>query len=243
MNILLVEDDLVNQKIASQVLVKWGIQVTVAKDGLEALNAVQQKNFHVILMDLNMPMMDGCEATSKIRSFDEPYFQNVPILAYTASTLADSKEKAEKLGMTDFVSKPLNPSDLHIKINQYTLPETIEGRPLRLKLNLYSDTDSEFKSELVGLMIRNLREMQQASYRSYYSDDQRALHNVAHKVKSTLILLDDIEYTYVIDDLKQAFIHGEKAPALQEKINRFNRLTEAIIKTLNREISKLKLPC
>ncbi|HYC86215.1 MAG TPA: response regulator [Chryseosolibacter sp.] len=243
MNILLVEDDLVNQKIASQVLGKWGVEVTVAKDGLEALNVVQQKSFQLILMDINMPTMDGCEATSKIRSLPDPYFQNVPILAYTASTTADTKEKAEVLGMNDFVSKPLNPSDLHFKINQYTIPEMIDCRPLRLKLNLYSDSDADFRSELVGMMIRNLRELQQASYRSYYSEDRRTLHNVSHKVKSTLILLDDLEYTYIIDDLKQAFIHGEKDEDLQHKIIRFNHLTEGIIKTLNREILKLKEVC
>jgi CheY-like chemotaxis protein len=243
MNILLVEDDLVNQKIAAQVLGKWGINVTIANDGAEALDAVQTKNFNLILMDLTMPMMDGCEATLKIRAFPDPYFQTVPILAYTASTMADSKEKAEKLGMTDFVSKPLNAPDLHLKINRYTLSNTIDCRPLRLKLNLYSDSDAEFRADLVSMMILNLRELQQACYKSYYAEDLRALQNVSHKVKSTLILLDDLEYTYVIDDLRQSFAHREKPEELQQKINRFNRLTEGIVKTLKGEISKLKEAC
>jgi CheY-like chemotaxis protein len=186
-----------------------------------------------------MPVMDGCEATSRIRSLADPYFQNIPILAYTGSSIADSKEKAEKLGMNDFVSKPLNVADMHFKISQYLLPMTLDGRPLRLKLDLYADNDPEFQRDLVLLMITNLRELQQASYKAYYADDVRALQTVVHKVKSTLILLDDMEYSYIVDDLKQSFLHGEKNDDVYEKINHFNTFTESIIKTLNQEVDRL----
>lgn len=240
MNILLVEDDLVNQKIASQLLSKWGMEVTIAQDGMEAIELMRKKTFNIILMDLNMPVMDGCEATMIIRSDNDPYFKNVPILAYTSSSLADTKEKAEKLGMNDFISKPLNAPELHCKINQYMITHTDEARPIKINFELYTDSDEVFKSDLVSLMVDNLRELQCASYKAYYSGDTRLFNTISHKVMSTLLLLDDRHFTYTIDDLKEAFTFGEKPPDIRQKINTFNRFSELIIKSLNQEINALR---
>jgi CheY-like chemotaxis protein len=240
MHILLAEDDLVNQKIAFQILTKWGIEVTVAKDGTEAVAMMHDKKFNLVLMDINMPVMDGCEATQNIRALHDPYFKTVPILAYTASSLADTKEKAEKLGMNDFVSKPLSPEEMHCKINQHVLSSSTEFRPLKINLHLYADSDIDFKIELVELMVSNLRELQYASYKAYYDGDPRYYATISHKVKSVLILLNDQEFMDVIDDLKSAFGNEEKLAVLQEKINKFNYLSECIIKTLERELSSLR---
>jgi CheY-like chemotaxis protein len=243
MHILLAEDDLVNQKIATQLLSKWGIEVTIANDGHEAVDLIGKKRFNLILMDLNMPVMDGCMATQNIRASSDPHYKTIPILAYTASSLADTKEKAEKLGMNDFVSKPLSPEEMHCKINRYILSPSVEARPLKIRFELYTDSDVDFKTELVGMMISNLRELQTASYKAYYAGDGRTYQTISHKVKSTLILIDDLEYTYTVDDLKSAFSKGEKPALLQEKINKFNYLTEGIVKTLDGEITSLRASC
>jgi CheY-like chemotaxis protein len=240
MNILLVEDDLVNQKIATQLLSKWGIAVTVAHDGIGALDVLREKTFNLVLMDINMPVMDGCEATTQIRADDDPYYQGLPILAYTASALADTKEKAEKLGMNDFISKPLNAAEMHCKINQYILPAITEPRPLNIRLELYTDNDPEFQQELVLLMISNLRELQHAAYKSYYASTGSHFNTIAHKVKSTIIILDDTHIEDVIESVKEAFTQPEKTSQLQENINGFTRLSESIIKALNDEVKRLQ---
>lgn len=116
-NVLLVEDDLICQKIARRFLINSGMDVTIANDGLEALSLLHKKHFSLILMDLQMPQMDGCETTLRIRALDDPHFKTVPIIAFTAS--ADLKEKAAALGMNDFLSKPLNSEELLKKINKY----------------------------------------------------------------------------------------------------------------------------
>lgn len=240
MNILVVEDNPVNQKIVYQLLSRWGIQVTLAADGKEAVNVVSQKKFDLIVMDINMPEMDGCEATLHIRSLEDPYVRNIPILAFTASSLADTKQKAEKLGMNDCLSKPINPEEMHLKITQYAIAPQLEYRPLHVKFDVYADCDPEFKVELAILMITNIRDLQQAAFRSYYTGDVKSYPNVAHKVKSTLLLLDDPEFSLVVNDLKEAFLKTESHPVMQEKINRFNHLCESIIKTLDKEITILK---
>jgi CheY-like chemotaxis protein len=239
--ILLVEDDLVNQKLATQLLTKWGMEVTIAHDGMEAIDLLQQKTFNLILMDLNMPVMDGREATSQIRASFDPYFRNVPILAYTASSSVDSKEKAEKLGMNDFVSKPLDPPQLHFKITQYLLNSSVESRPLRVKFEVYAENDNAFKSEMIALMIKNLRELQLASFKAYYSGDHKPLLATIHKVKSTIRLLEDQDITYAIEDLRESFMMSEKPNELQQRINHLNRCSESIIKALNEESKTLTL--
>ena len=243
MNILLAEDDLINQKIATQLLTRWGFSVKVANDGREAVDLISEKCYKLVLMDLNMPVMDGAEATRTIRAFDDPYFKSVPILAYTASTLADSREKAQKMGMNDYVAKPLLPEEMHCKINHYVLSPSLDPRPLKIKFDLYADSEPDFKSELVELMISNVTELQYACYKAFYTGEAKLFQTISHKIKSTLILLDDREFVYVIDDLKQSFLAGNSPAAIQEKIHKFNYLSEAILKTLTKEIEGLKEAC
>jgi CheY-like chemotaxis protein len=241
MHILLVEDDSVNQKIATQFLSRWGMEVTIANDGTEAVELLNQKIFNLVLMDLNMPVMDGFEATRSIRASDDPYFKTIPILAYTASSVADTKEKAEKLGMNDFIKKPLSPEEMHYKINHYAISSAVDARPLRIKFDLYADSDDGFKIELLQLMMNNIRELQQAVYKAFYSAEIRTYQSISHKVKSTLILLDDREFMYMVDDLKHGFTNAEKQSILQEKVSKFNFHSAGIMKTLEQELNQLKV--
>lgn len=119
-NVLLVEDDVINQKVACRFLQKWGVDVTVANGGFEALQLVRNKNYRLILMDMQMPGMDGCETTTRIRALEDPYYKTVPIIAFTASNIDDIRHTATLHGINDFVSKPLNSEEM-IKINQYII--------------------------------------------------------------------------------------------------------------------------
>lgn len=215
------------------------MRVTIARDGQEALEKLQEKKYHLVLMDLNMPVMDGCEATSRIRSKPDPYFQALPILAYTGSPAADSKEKAESLGMNDFIAKPLNPAEMHFKIRHYLGLTPDDKRTLNLKLDDYGHDDTAFLHQLLTLMVKNLRELQDASFLAFESGELRTFHSILHKVKSTVILIGDSEYTYAVDDLKECFIHRENGPELGEKLEKFNYLTESIVAALKRRIAAI----
>jgi PAS domain S-box-containing protein len=116
--VLLVDDNMINLVVAENFLKKWGMQVDVANNGLEALTLIQSKSYQMVLMDLQMPHMDGYEATRRIRDLKkiDPYFQNVPIIALTASAMSDVKEKVIGIGMNDFITKPFLPEDLRAKI-------------------------------------------------------------------------------------------------------------------------------
>ena len=118
--ILLVEDNDINVLIAQKLLERWQVELDVATDGQEAVERVQQNEYDIILMDLQMPVMDGYEATRQIRQLEAPDKQSVPIIALTASALAEEQEKVQAAGMDDCVTKPISPKRLGNMIMKHT---------------------------------------------------------------------------------------------------------------------------
>ena len=109
--ILLVDDEPINQEIARAMLDDVGLQVDVADDGLAALEMIAVNAYDLILMDMQMPRMDGLTATPRIR--DMPAGRSVPILAMTANAFADDKARCLEVGMNDFIAKPVDPDRLY----------------------------------------------------------------------------------------------------------------------------------
>lgn len=119
MSILLVEDNKINQKVATNFLSKWGVQTDIADNGKIAVDMVQRKSYDVILMDLQMPVMNGIEATKVIRQLGGDYAY-LPILALTASAVLEIKDQATIAGLNDFITKPFKPTTLYDKISEYS---------------------------------------------------------------------------------------------------------------------------
>lgn len=117
-NVLVVEDNKINQLVVKKMLLKIGMQVTTADDGLLALDAINNNNyFDLILMDIQMPNLDGYRTTAEIRKNANPKISQVPIIALTASAYLSEKEKAQLFGMDDHVGKPFGPEELMEKIS------------------------------------------------------------------------------------------------------------------------------
>ncbi|MEP4535335.1 MAG: ATP-binding protein [Cyclobacteriaceae bacterium] len=114
--ILLVEDNNLNVVVASKFLRKWGLECSHAENGEEAVKMARLNKYSLILMDLQMPVMDGYRATEKIRAFD----RKTPIIALTASALMEDQERIKQAGMDDFITKPFHPTNLREKIIKYT---------------------------------------------------------------------------------------------------------------------------
>ena len=117
-NILLVEDNLINQELAKDTIASWKepFVVDIAENGKEAIIALQNKDFHLVLMDIQMPVMDGHEATQYIRSSLPKPKCNIPIIGMTAHAMTSEKELALKNGMNEYIIKPFNPEELKQKI-------------------------------------------------------------------------------------------------------------------------------
>ncbi len=114
-SILFVEDNSLNVLVGKQFLSQWGLETTVVNDGVEAVEATKKTDFKLILMDCNMPIMDGYQATLEIRKFNK----DVPIIAVTASATVDDKTKILEAGMNGFIGKPYDPVALNNLIAKF----------------------------------------------------------------------------------------------------------------------------
>jgi CheY-like chemotaxis protein/HPt (histidine-containing phosphotransfer) domain-containing protein len=116
MQILLVEDNKINQQVVMHAVESIGIEVSVVEDGVEAVEAVNRNHYDLVLMDIQMPKLDGYEATQRIR-LQHPA-DRLPIIAMTANAMTGDKEKALEVGMNDYLSKPID-IDVLFKILQH----------------------------------------------------------------------------------------------------------------------------
>ena len=117
MKILLAEDNKVNQLVAKRILTNWGVELTIAEDGQKAVDAVKNQSFDLILMDIQMPNLNGYDATDQIRKMPAPK-GNIPIIAMTASSLKIAK-KAKIHKMNGYIGKPFNPEELLVALSKY----------------------------------------------------------------------------------------------------------------------------
>ena len=120
--VLLVEDNPVNQRVASGLLTRRGHQVTIANNGAEALARLDSGLFDVVLMDLQMPVMDGIEATSAIRDRERGSDRRIRIVAMTAHAMESDRQRCLDAGMDDYISKPVNPGALFAVVEQAGRP-------------------------------------------------------------------------------------------------------------------------
>ena len=123
-SILLAEDNKINQVVARVLLERIGCRVTIVENGVEACSAIQQNAYDVVLMDCQMPVMSGFEATKRIRSL-ETSGRRTPIIALTAGVLQEERERCYACGMDDFLSKPISPNDLEHALERWiSVPST-----------------------------------------------------------------------------------------------------------------------
>jgi len=125
--VLLVEDEPVNQEVARDLMAEIGLQVETADDGMAALEMLDRGIYDLILMDIQMPRMNGIEATRAIRA--RPDGGSVPILAMTANAFEDDRRQCMACGMNDFVAKPVDPTVLFSRLLKWldAFPRTAHG--------------------------------------------------------------------------------------------------------------------
>jgi PAS domain S-box-containing protein len=119
-NVLVVDDNQINRLLINKILKKWGASADFAENGIEAIEKVEtNRNYNVVLMDIHMPEMGGLEATGIIRAKTETYFQQLPIIALTASMLSNQMGEINDAGMNDYILKPFDPRVLYDKLSRY----------------------------------------------------------------------------------------------------------------------------
>ncbi len=132
--ILMAEDNITNQQVASAILEKMGYRVDVVENGLEAIKVLDTIPYHLVLMDCQMPVMDGYEATRRIREMEKNGSHRIPVIALTANVLPGDRQACLNAGMDDYVAKPVNPRQLAETIDKWlwgsaVLKKEISAKP------------------------------------------------------------------------------------------------------------------
>jgi signal transduction histidine kinase/CheY-like chemotaxis protein/HPt (histidine-containing phosphotransfer) domain-containing protein len=190
-SILVVEDNATNQLVARAILAKFGCRVRIAGNGAEALEAVAREHFDVILMDISMPVMDGLEATRRLRAGGII----TPILAVTASATAGDAERYRAIGMDGCILKPVAPAGLRAALAELLagaesgrepIPAEAGARPV-LDRDLLAKLGSEIGEEVVAMLIasacRDIREVAGTCERAAGAGDRPGLRTAAHALK------------------------------------------------------------
>ena len=193
--VLLVEDNAINQQVAGEILEAAGLHVTLANNGQEAFDAVKSSTFDAVLMDVQMPVMDGYTATRKIRDWENqvPNPQSaipIPIIAMTAHALAGDREKSLEAGMNDHVSKPIDPERLFETLLKWVSKSTGEGigenPPAEMALETPSPCDEPDFPDLDGIHVTvGLKRLlgNKASYRRILLRFGREFENAADTLR------------------------------------------------------------
>ena len=202
MEILLAEDNAVNQKLAVRLLEKRGHAVTVAANGREAVEALERRQFDVVLMDVQMPELDGFEATELIRRKEVANGGHMPIIAMTAHALKEDRDRCLAAGMDGYVSKPLQLERLLAAIEIYAVPSAREASvpdfdvatlPAESAFTLDRsialqrvDGDAELLKEILDLFSQECPQFMAAIHSAIQKRDPAALNRAAHTLKVSL---------------------------------------------------------
>ncbi len=201
--ILLTEDNPINQMVTTDLLEEEGATVVIANNGKEAIEILEKQDFDVILMDMQMPVMDGYQAMEHIRSTMPPSKQNVPILALTAHVTEEEVEKCKNAGADDYLSKPFNPRSLFIKIKQIQTKTSPLNKSLIVMEDSINHTEcvdttmlKEFTRGKIILMISTMKMLVEEIPKdvelmreALNKTDWEKLRSVAHRIKPNFMLV------------------------------------------------------
>jgi CheY-like chemotaxis protein len=207
-HVLVVEDNVVNQKVATRFLEKMGCTVRIADHGADGVAVFQAEQFDVVLMDLQMPVMDGLTAAGKIREIEasESHRKRTPIVALTANAMRGDQERCEAAGMDGFLTKPIDVERLRDTLVKYGLMAEVNSQPADTqmtqpqelsspaeqhtpppvnlaRLNEITDGDAEFAQELIATFIDSSAQQLVELHAALQAADRAAVARTAHKLK------------------------------------------------------------
>jgi len=215
LRVLVVEDNPVNQFVAREMLENWNAFVVIASAGAEALDILKDRSFDVVLMDIQMPEMDGFETTRRIRKDLGISSVQLPVIALTASALREQRDRAYDAGMNDFVMKPFDPVHLHDRIMRMvrageemaepTPPQEGSLTDWTFFEENYGDSPA-LKERIVGILREQLPGQRTSLSEAVDEDDASGVRFIAHKLLPSLRMVG----AHALESICQAI--GEEPP-------------------------------
>lgn len=250
--LLLAEDNEVNVMVVTEYLNEWGVQYDVASDGQQAVHFVEQNKYDLVLMDLQMPILDGYQATSAIRALKGEQYKQLPIIAFTASARFDYKQRVVEAGITDLLGKPFRPEGLYkliahytnSRVSQWQESDISEKAPITeeikkgaadkdpVSLRQYKQITRDNQKSLKKLLLLTIQHFQ--VYKEEFADailsrDSSKMSDLAHKIKLILHLLEASQLSECVDSSRLLL-----STSTQEQLEQTNhRIQEAFDRAIN----------
>ena len=254
LDVLLVEDNDINQLYASNMLKKWGCVVEIAGNGFLALEMLKKQSFDIILMDIQMPVMDGYDASKAIRLLPSPK-GDVPIIALTANAIKGDYEKSLEAGMDDYITKPFIPEDLNQIISRFIKNNPRKSGPSKRRQERFAKTekaketnklvnldylrsisgnDKNFISELINSFNKITPEILENMNKGLQDKNWEVVGQAAHKLKPSIALLG-------IDSLKEKVKTIEISSLQNQNLDAIPLLVEETTEACVQAMDELKL--
>lgn len=241
--ILVAEDVELNQYLARHIMESWGFEVEIANNGKEALEMVRSNTYDLVLMDIQMPEMDGMEATRNIRNLPDPLKASIPIVALTANTLKGDSDKYISVGMNDYLAKPFDEPNLFLIISK-NLSETAaavrtekssisENEQIPVNQKLYdlsmveaiSGGDQQFVKKMMQLFLDTVPSALVDIKAELKAEHWELLGKLAHKMKSTI---DSMGINSLKQDIRTIEQNGKQQNSVQEIPGLVSKLVSVI---------------
>ncbi|HHG86649.1 MAG TPA: response regulator, partial [Bacteroidetes bacterium] len=256
--VLLAEDNRMNQVLASKILDKLGYTFSIANNGREALKQLEESPFDVVLMDIQMPEIDGYEAARRIRAHADARVRETPIIALTAHALAEEVDRCLAAGMDEFISKPFQPDNLRAKIAHLVCHKvadcTAENGPVKsitkreysfinlAELEKLADGQTEFKFDLIDVFLEESSLAMAKIRLGIENKDGNAIYQAAHAVKPSFVLFQVKDHAELFSRIEElATMGGDSIDDLQSPFAQLENNLLAAEKELRQERSLLTL--
>jgi PAS domain S-box-containing protein len=246
--ILLVEDNEMNRVVAETILNQYGATISEAVNGVEAVDAIRNHKYDIVLMDIQMPVMDGLEATRHIRN---DLHSTIPIIALTANAVKGEMEKCIQAGMNDYLSKPFEEEDLIRLIAKWLGREAhfnpaktikVSNTPLYdlCKLKQITRGDEKFMVKMLQLFINETMAGIANLEQAFNTKDLKQVKFLAHRMKSSLSNLNISSAAGIAGSIENGQWTEEEYPVLQKQINELKKVVAEVIPLIMADYSQLQ---
>jgi PAS domain S-box-containing protein len=259
--VLVAEDVAVNQYLVKHILKNWGCDFAIAANGLEAVELLQKKDWDIVLMDIQMPVMDGMEATKQIRNMTDLSKASVPVVALTANALNGDEIKYREAGMNGYLAKPYTEKALFSVISNLLaegrhvadtalpreslsaaaiLGDTLNNEPVLYDLQMLEEMsggDQEFVKMMAELFMNTTPPLLEELLQASNSKNWELACKVAHKLKPTIESMGIKPGTLIIKEIEQLAKQQPETALVSGKVNQFADVINLSIKQMRNYFS------
>lgn len=251
--ILIAEDNPMNVNYIQRLMKRWGIDFVIARDGQEAVNCAQQERFDLILMDIQMPVMDGYQATEAIKQNPASPNHETPIVGLSAQAFQEDIERTKALGMSGYLTKPYTPDQLQAELQDrlaFDTEEEAEETATTFAFNERLDAafldafyggDLEYSCDMFTEFLRSTPHHLHDFEAVHGTDDAGQLRRWVHKIKPTLSMVGLTELGKEAEciELELSKVNADLSPELSSRTLKLYRSIESVLPMLNQEVARM----